>query len=107
MERAVEWLFSHPDDDGSDSAPTTTAAATKAPLDGVEHAGKYIVRALVSHKGTSVHCGHYVSHIHATEDNKDEWILFNDDRVVLVPDGVQGLPDKDIYIIVLQRIDER
>ncbi|KAH9970099.1 hypothetical protein BGW80DRAFT_1333299 [Lactifluus volemus] len=44
-ERAIEWLFSHPDD-----------------------LARYRLRAFVSHKGPSVHSGHYVAHIRTERD---------------------------------------
>jgi ubiquitin carboxyl-terminal hydrolase 5/13 len=54
MERAVDWLFSHAGDMEEDSPnPSTTAV----PLD--TRPAKYQLFAIVSHKGTSAHCGHY------------------------------------------------
>lgn len=42
---------------------------------------RYRLKAFVSHKGPSVHSGHYVAHIR-TEDNGGSWVLFNDEKVV-------------------------
>lgn len=36
------------------------------------------MKAFVSHKGPSVHSGHYVAHIKVNDD----WVLFNDEKVV-------------------------
>jgi ubiquitin carboxyl-terminal hydrolase 5/13 len=38
------------------------------------------LKAFVSHKGPSVHSGHYVAHIRAGDQG--EWVLFNDEKVV-------------------------
>jgi ubiquitin carboxyl-terminal hydrolase 5/13 len=40
----------------------------------------YRLKAFVSHKGPSVHSGHYVAHIRT--GNQGEWVLFNDKKVV-------------------------
>ena len=39
---------------------------------------QYRLKAFISHKGPSVHSGHYVAHV----KHGDEWILFNDEKVV-------------------------
>ena len=75
-ERAVEWLFSHPDDTGEDNAPPA-ATATAVPQQ-QQVPARYRLRAFVSHKGPSVHSGHYVAHIRTD----DGWVLFNDEKVV-------------------------
>ncbi len=80
MERAVEWLFSHPDDDGTE-APS--ASQPQQPSSSIEYGVKdvpvrYRLKAFVSHKGPSVHSGHYVAHIR----KGDDWVLFNDEKVV-------------------------
>ncbi|KIK70466.1 hypothetical protein GYMLUDRAFT_234930 [Collybiopsis luxurians FD-317 M1] len=77
MERAVEWLFSHPEGSGEDSAP---ASGTTTPLvPGSKNVpARYRLKAFISHKGPSVHSGHYVAHIRVG----DQWVLFNDEKVV-------------------------
>ncbi|KAL1706044.1 hypothetical protein EV121DRAFT_257779 [Schizophyllum commune] len=80
-ERAVEWLFSHPDDMGEDSAPAASSSNTPAQpeIGGTKEAPvRYALKAFISHKGPSVHSGHYVAHIRVG----DEWVLFNDEKVV-------------------------
>ncbi|KAF6752100.1 hypothetical protein DFP72DRAFT_968124 [Ephemerocybe angulata] len=87
-ERAVEWLFSHPDDTGEDTSPSATASsssAAPAKLPGsTEVPVKYRLKAFISHKGPSVHSGHYVAHIRveAAGDCDEGWVLFNDEKVV-------------------------
>lgn len=58
--------------------------------------GKYRLLGLVSHIGTSTHCGHYVAHI-----NKDgKWVIFNDVKVAASKD-----PPKDMgYLYFFERI---
>ncbi|KAG6811555.1 hypothetical protein H0H92_006859 [Tricholoma furcatifolium] len=83
MERAVEWLFSHPDDTGeesstSDNAAAAAAAASKDVPGTTDVPVRFRLKAFVSHKGPSVHSGHYVAHVRVGE----EWVLFNDEKVV-------------------------
>lgn len=78
MERAVDWLFSHPDavgDFGDDAAapPDASAAATSGsnaavpaapggePLDTAP--AKFTLSSIVCHKGSSIHAGHYVAFV--------------------------------------------
>jgi len=91
MERAVEWLFSHPDDPGEDPSTIAGSKASKSADPGGSPAlpAKYTLRAFISHKGPSVHSGHYVAHI-LTEEHG--WILFNDEKVVKAsPESVAEL----------------
>ncbi|KAF6752110.1 hypothetical protein DFP72DRAFT_1070801 [Ephemerocybe angulata] len=70
-ERAVEWLFSHRDDIGEDTsafakrgdegAPAKLPGSTEMPV-------KYRLKALISHKGPSVHSGHSHIRVEATGD---------------------------------------
>jgi ubiquitin carboxyl-terminal hydrolase 5/13 len=60
MERAVEWLFSHPDDQGdSDDAEQqgATGDATKVAAGSAELPAVFALRSIVCHKGTSIHAG--------------------------------------------------
>ncbi|KAI7903879.1 uncharacterized protein BX663DRAFT_505550 [Cokeromyces recurvatus] len=90
-ERALDWLFSHPDDSGEDNtiAETNTAGDAIPPFN-------YEIDSFISHKGTSVHCGHYVSHIH----HDGEWVLFNDNKVAVTPNPPIG----DAYLYFLKRL---
>lgn len=88
MERAVDWLFSHPDaqgdfDEGNASAPNV---APTAPLDDTMPA-HYILNSIVCHKGTSIHAGHYVAFIKKkVSEDGDGWVLFNDEKVAMGAD---------------------
>lgn len=83
MERAVEWVFSHPDDDGSEDTSAAPLGSTDSAGDGTLPA-TYRLHSIICHKGGSVHAGHYVAFVKKTvEDNKKEqWVLFNDEKVV-------------------------
>ena len=84
-ERAIEWLFSHPDDTGEEEERVVEDASGKKSavlLPGSPTPpARYRLKAFISHKGPSVHSGHYVAHIR-TEDNGGSWVLFNDEKVV-------------------------
>lgn len=74
-EAACEILLTDPsslfcDDDSTTTRPTTGSGKQK-----------FTLSAFVSHKGSSLHCGHYIVHIKIG----DQWLMFNDDRVVIVP----------------------
>ncbi|KAF9473531.1 ubiquitinyl hydrolase [Pholiota conissans] len=81
-ERAVEWLFNHPDDSGNDeTTPTNASVALPTALPGNKDVpARYRLLAFVSHKGPSVHSGHYVAHV--KKGDHGEWVLFNDEKVV-------------------------
>ncbi|KAJ3310928.1 hypothetical protein HDV04_004534 [Boothiomyces sp. JEL0838] len=91
IERAVDWLFSHPDFD-----PTKIK---KVVYD--DGPSKYRLVSFISHKGTSAHCGHYVTCI----KKGDEWILYNDEKVVLVPGSKVADLAADAYVYVFRRIN--
>ncbi|KAJ3082605.1 hypothetical protein HK102_001574 [Quaeritorhiza haematococci] len=98
MERAVDWLFSHAgdmmDEDEGDSSSSSQPAAP--PTD--TRPARYLLHALINHKGTSTACGHYVAYIRKEYDptaaenengqgQGDQWVLFNDNKVAQVPGG--------------------
>jgi len=97
MERAVEWLFSHPDDQGDfgDAAPPADDTGAKKEVPGSDGPAKFQLSSIVCHKGGSIHAGHYVAFIrkNLAEDaeegessNSKEWVLFNDEKVVKASD---------------------
>jgi len=99
-ERAVEWLFNHPDDMGADEAPASAAAAPATIFGTKDVPVKYRLKAFISHKGPSVHSGHYVAHIR-TGDNA--WVLFNDEKVVKADkESVKDL-EKLAYLYVFEK----
>jgi ubiquitin carboxyl-terminal hydrolase 5/13 len=79
LERAVEWVFNHPDDDGAADDPSGNAADAAVSADGPDTQARYRLVAFISHKGTSVHAGHYVAY--ARTGPGSNWVLFNDSKV--------------------------
>ena len=69
--RAIDWLFSHNEDEESSEKNNQTSL-----LDG---AGQYELLGFVSHIGKNTSCGHYVCHL-----KKDgRWTIYNDEKVAL------------------------
>lgn len=92
IEAAVEWLFSNPGDPGVDEATIAAqpvGASSKALSQGsAELPATYRLKAFISHKGNSIHVGHYVAHIHEPGIG---WVLFNDEKVGRLSDGQPAL----------------
>jgi len=90
MERAVDWLFSHPSEEAmmeTDTFDTNANAMPVTPDQKVSgHDGgpaNYKLQSVVMHKGASVHAGHYVAFIYKEIPGVgDDWVLFNDEKVV-------------------------
>lgn len=61
VERAVDWLFNHPDDQGDvggdDAAASSASAEGQAPAGSSELPARFQLRSIVCHKGTSIHAG--------------------------------------------------
>lgn len=94
IERAVEWLFSHPEDTGDDdeaAAPTSgaTVPATSA-KDAIKSLpdgkGRYELFAFICHMGTSTMSGHYLVYI----KKNGKWALYNDEKVNEVAEPPKG-----------------
>lgn len=119
MERAVDWLFSHPDavgdfDDGpvaAETAPSASggqaesAANGGVPLD--EGPAGFELKSIVCHKGGSIHAGHYVAFVKKdglvnNGSKGSEWVLYNDEKVALGGD-VEEMK-KFAYIYFLRRV---
>nr|CAG4646044.1 EOG090X0181 [Macrothrix elegans] len=81
VERAADWIFSHPDEINSTDDTPPQAAPQAAPSGPSFRDGPsvYELAAFISHMGTSTSVGHYVCHI-----KKDgRWVIFNDEKVAL------------------------
>ncbi|TIA83227.1 ubiquitin carboxyl-terminal hydrolase 14 [Aureobasidium pullulans] len=85
VERAVEWLFNHPDatgDFGEEQESGDQASAQQSESQAVLEDNKpanFKLQSIVCHKGGSIHAGHYVAFIR----KEPGWILFNDEKVAL------------------------
>ncbi|KAK4750641.1 hypothetical protein SAY87_004123 [Trapa incisa] len=100
IEKATDWIFSNPDASASsdmDIVATSSSTSNPSNTNLSDGAGKYRLIGIVSHMGTSTHCGHYVAHIY--KDGK--WAIFNDNKV-----GVSENPPKDMgYLYFFERLD--
>ncbi|KAG4305779.1 hypothetical protein PORY_000689 [Pneumocystis oryctolagi] len=96
-ERAVEWLFSHPNDtdDFKINKQDTIVGSSELPV-------SYKCQAIVCHKGGSVHAGHYVAFVKKYIFDKEEWVLFNDEKVTQVNEIKEA--HKTSYIYFFSRI---
>ncbi|KAH8820990.1 ubiquitin carboxyl-terminal hydrolase-like protein [Xylogone sp. PMI_703] len=88
MDRAVEWLFSHPDDQGDfDEEPSAENTKDSVPGRG-DLPANFQLQSIICHKGASIHAGHYVAFVR--EEIPDEsapvWVLYNDEKVVKAGD---------------------
>ncbi|KAL4399709.1 ubiquitin C-terminal hydrolase Ubp14 [Malassezia pachydermatis] len=82
IERAVAWLFENPDDVGEEDSVAAPAAHDDAARYGTsETPARYELVSFITHRGPSVHSGHYVAHVRSGHD----WIFFNDEKVVHAP----------------------
>ncbi|CAG7723166.1 unnamed protein product [Allacma fusca] len=67
IERAIDWIFSHPDEINSISSPSNgnegPSQTSPAPPNVTDGGGKYQLVGFVSHMGSSSMVGHYVCHI--------------------------------------------
>lgn len=77
VERAADWIFSHPDEINSEDI-TPPAMVVEVPQinDGPP---AYELAAFISHMGTSTNVGHYVCHI----KKEGRWVIFNDEKVAV------------------------
>nr|AAG42755.1 ubiquitin-specific protease 14 [Arabidopsis thaliana] len=98
IEKATDWVFNNPNASVSDmDVSSSNSAQTPAQSGLPDGGGKYKLFGIVSHMGTSVHCGHYVAHIL----KEGRWVIFNDDKV-----GISTDPPKDMgYVYFFQRLD--
>ncbi|KAI1121178.1 ubiquitin carboxyl-terminal hydrolase 14 [Nemania abortiva] len=105
VERAVEWLFSHPDDEGDFSEESGTAAEKPTALAGsADLPANFQLQSIVCHKGTSIHAGHYVAFIRKKLglSEQPKWVLFNDEKVVEAGD-IEEMK-KTAYVYFFNRV---
>jgi len=78
VERAADWIFSHPDEINSEDVASSPAIVVEESHinDGPP---AYELAAFISHMGTSTNVGHYVCHI----KKEGRWVIFNDEKVAV------------------------
>ena len=99
MERAVDWIFNHPNDlgtDPEDEAEASTSGENNTNENLTNGSPNYKLVAFISHMGTSHMVGHYVCHI--LKDGK--WVIYNDSKVALSQNTPKGLG----YLYLYQRV---
>ncbi|KAI5295380.1 hypothetical protein KEM52_001599 [Ascosphaera acerosa] len=111
VERAVDWVFSHPDAQGIEEgegevggAAAQVEASTKAVPGSTELPANFLLSSAICHKGTSVHAGHYVSFVLKEVEGSAEpvWVLFNDENVVRATDADEI--KKNAYVYFFKRV---
>ncbi|KAL5289705.1 USP5 family protein [Megaselia abdita] len=96
IERATDWIFSHPGDSDMDCDDSLSDAEYSIRPEFRDGSSKYKLVAFISHMGSSSHAGHYVCHI--LKD--DKWVIFNDNKV-----AISQNPPKDLgYLYMYKRI---
>lgn len=108
---SVEWLLANPDDDGviETSKPIINIAKENETLkqelleQNPSGNGKYALKAVICHKGSSPHTGHYVVYIKKLIDNQLRWVLFNDEKVVVCDEVSISDVTENGYIYVFQK----
>ncbi|MCJ1285690.1 hypothetical protein MMC26_005031 [Xylographa opegraphella] len=94
VNRALDWVFSHPDDQGdfNDVDPSSADVAqtdiTRQEAGTAELPATFRLSSIVCHKGASIHAGHYVAFVrkHIPDAEVESWVLFNDEKVVKAAD---------------------
>ncbi|WFD45235.1 ubiquitinyl hydrolase 1 [Malassezia psittaci] len=81
-EAAVAWLFEHPDDRGDTNESEQSVSPTSTTVPGLDTAPEYRLASFVTHRGPSVHSGHYVAHV---RQGSNQWAFFNDEKVAKAP----------------------
>ncbi|KAI5458915.1 hypothetical protein BGZ63DRAFT_426230 [Mariannaea sp. PMI_226] len=102
VERAIEWLFSHPNDPGLDEDTPSNPAPPKGPAGSSTLPANFQLSSIVCHKGTSIHAGHYVAFIRKLLDQTPTWVLFNDEKVVEAHD-IEEM-SKFAYVYFFKRV---
>ncbi|KDE06521.1 hypothetical protein MVLG_03171 [Microbotryum lychnidis-dioicae p1A1 Lamole] len=104
--RAIDWLFSHPEEPPTDDGTSSGAAQSLQPqnIRSTTLPAKYQLKAFISHKGPSVHSGHYVAHVRGSSDAR--WVLFDDEKVVRADKGSQSaeLLAPLAYVYMFERV---
>ncbi|CCE65684.1 hypothetical protein TPHA_0M01090 [Tetrapisispora phaffii CBS 4417] len=96
VNKSVEWVFGNMDDDGELDFNEETTVPDE--IIGFDQPASYQLTAVVCHKGNSVHSGHYVAFIKKNIDNKSNWVLFNDEKIVLAQDTDELKKNGYIYV---------
>lgn len=110
VEAAVDWLFANPDDDGEIVIGDNNDDGDDNIIEKLESSEfnsnyDYELKAVICHKGTSVHSGHYVAFIKKEIEGVLRWVLFNDEKVVLAINENFEEIERTGYLYFYERID--
>lgn len=105
LEGAVEWLFNNPDDDGV--IEEVDGGKESNLLEDLEKKGvdstKYELVAVICHKGSSIHSGHYVAFVKKEVKGELKWVLFNDEKVVVASESNLKEIERSGHLYVYQK----
>lgn len=109
VEAAMDWLMQHMEDSDIDepiaSTPTevtTRDAGVAAEIGSTELPAHYVAKAMACHKGSSIHAGHYVAFVKRQVDGIDDWVLYNDEKVLRGVDWVEA--SKTAYVYFFEKV---
>ncbi|RQM05585.1 hypothetical protein DH86_00001599 [Scytalidium sp. 3C] len=104
MDRAVEWLFNHPDDQGDFGEEPSSEAARNTISGSSDLPAPFQLQSIICHKGASIHAGHYVAFVRKDipDENAPAWVLYNDEKVVKAGD-VEEMK-KFAYVYFFKRV---
>uniref|UniRef100_A0A8C1VMU2 Ubiquitin carboxyl-terminal hydrolase n=1 Tax=Cyprinus carpio TaxID=7962 RepID=A0A8C1VMU2_CYPCA len=98
LERALDWIFTHPDCEDESEAMSDTADTepNNNSFSNANDLSSYELFAFISHMGASTMSGHYVCHI----KKEGRWLIYNDHKVCL-----SERPPKDLgYMYFYRRL---
>uniref|UniRef100_A0A8C2H5X4 Ubiquitin carboxyl-terminal hydrolase n=1 Tax=Cyprinus carpio TaxID=7962 RepID=A0A8C2H5X4_CYPCA len=98
LERALDWIFTHPDCEDESEAMSDTADTepNNNSFSNANDLSSYELFAFISHMGSSTMSGHYVCHI----KKEGRWLIYNDHKVCL-----SERPPKDLgYMYFYRRL---
>ncbi|KAJ2541270.1 ubiquitin C-terminal hydrolase Ubp14 [Coemansia sp. RSA 1933] len=101
--RALDRLLNMADDDDDGGDENANSPSSAPNTDDSESNTRYELTGFVLHKGTSVHCGHYIASIRSGLSAADcKWFMFNDARV-----AAQDAPQPEqAYVYFFTRSDD-
>ncbi|KAJ2833280.1 ubiquitin C-terminal hydrolase Ubp14 [Coemansia furcata] len=101
-ERALDRLLSIPDEDAAAATADVAMDTGAEPADDLlSRSSAFELTGFVSHKGSSVHCGHYIASVRHGSGADSRWFMFNDAKVV-----AQDAPQPEhAYVYFFTRVD--
>ncbi|KAJ2656490.1 ubiquitin C-terminal hydrolase Ubp14 [Coemansia sp. RSA 1200] len=104
--RALDFLLNMTDDESAEndaSAATGSVDPGSSQADDSSKHSGYELTGLVLHKGTSVHCGHYIANVrHGLTADESRWFMFNDAKVAALKEP----QPEQAYVYFFTRTDD-